>query len=120
MPSQKVETMNHTNIKYLLDLSRKHLILTNNENWNQWELVAGQKEDLYKKIISLRGRSIDENEKKMLAEIKTLEARIIEQIDKKRNKIKKELDHVKNSKIAIKYYHKADKKDIRPHFNFKC
>ena len=107
-------------VKKLLSLSKTHLHLVAGENWEEWESVADQKGDLYKKLKRLNNRSLHEEEKKVFFEIEKLEEQTKEELNKKRNEAEQELGKINRAKDAVKGYRKANKKGSGLHFDLKC
>ncbi|MBE9547612.1 MAG: flagellar protein FliT [Proteobacteria bacterium] len=96
--------------KKLLSLSKKHLHLVADENWEEWERVADQKEKLYRKLGQLPVESVDDKEMEIISEIRKLEEETKKELDKKRDEVKQRLLKINRTKSGLKGYREATKK----------
>lgn len=112
--------MNRKNIaRELLLLSRRHLQLAEEENWNAWEVVAGQKEELYRELQQLKDPSLDTYEKAVLFEISALEEQLKEKLNKKRDEARQALVKINRFKSGLQSYRQVKKKGSGRHFCIK-
>jgi len=78
-------------LKRLLALSRIHLQLVHEEKWEDWETMAREKEDLYRRLMAFRGALIDPAEKEVIGAIRNVEEQAAEGLTRKRDETRKEL-----------------------------
>ncbi len=102
-------------LKNLLSLSRTHLQLAFEENWEKWEQVANRKEYLYGELERLKDMPLDDGYREAIREIKRLEEQTKEQIDRKKKETKLELEGIKRVKGALKGYRQAGKNNSGRH-----
>jgi len=110
--------MTDKTLQRLLELSRTHLQLAREENWDRWEDVASKKEALHKKIKA-SGTVIDKNSQTVL-EIKNLEKELLDIIKQKRDEVRAKLSEVKRSQKAINLYNKTGEKKGGYHLGISC
>jgi hypothetical protein len=110
--------MTDNTLQELLDLSRIHLQLTREENWDRWEDIASKKEALHRKMTA-SGTVIDKNSQTVL-EISKLEKELFDLIKQKRDEVKTRLLEVRRSKKAISVYKKAGLKKGNYHLGISC
>ena len=87
----------------LLELSKDHLRLTREENWDQWTLVLRKKKERYARLAQ-SGLAPDEA---ALKEIQDLEKQVMEMLEKKRAATRKELQQVARIRQTFSGYRKA-------------
>ena len=106
-------------LKKILEVSKKHLQLTIEEDWEQWEKVACQKEKLFRKA-KVSGEKINQDSLTVI-EIKRLDLKQRNIIEKKRADTKKELNEVRRGKNALKTYSRTNRKNLhKRHFGISC
>jgi hypothetical protein len=106
-------------LKKILALSKRHLQLTIEEDWEQWEKVACQKEALFRKIKA-SGEKTNQDSITII-EIKRLDLEQRDIIEKKRADTKKELSEVRRGKNALKTYGRTNRKNLyKRHFGISC
>jgi len=106
-------------LKKILELSKRHLQLTIEEDWEKWEKVACQKEELFRRVKA-SGEKINQDSITVIEIIRLdLEQRDI--IEKKRADTKKELREVRRGKNALKTYGRTNRKNLhKKHFEISC
>jgi hypothetical protein len=106
-------------IEKLLQLSIEHLNMTIEGNWEAWERVADQKEDLYKKLQQLKGTPVDRDEEEMLMSINAVEEKARQQLVKERDETKQELMRIDRFKCGMQGYRHLGRKSSGKHFCIK-
>ncbi len=107
-------------LRKLLSLSRSHLQLGLEEKWEDWETVAGQKEDLYKELMAFKGPAIHPAEKEIIDAIREVENQASEELTLKKNEVKKELVEIDRFSGGIKTYRHSHREIPKRHFSIKC
>ena len=104
----------------LLSLSRSHHRFALEERWEQWEIVADQKEELLGKIEEAGKNGWNTEERRILADIANLEEQTTSELQKKRRDTRDRLIRVNRVKRAMKGYGKFESRGPGRHFAIKC
>ena len=106
-------------LKKLLSLSQIHLKLVLEERWEDWDAVADQKKDLYKRLMALRGPSVSSEERVIIDAIRGTEEKTSEELIRRRAETRKELVEIDRYTGGIKNYRQSHHKSSKRHFIIK-
>ena len=85
-------------------LTERQLEATQKEEWDEWESLLSQKEEIYLSLFENSSSSLTQKDWERLHLIKVKEEIIKELLKSKEQEIIKELDHVRNFKKCLRAY----------------
>ena len=104
----------------LFSLSKRHLRLVHEEDWEQWEMVITAKKGLYRDLEELIDRPLDEEENQILHAIKKIEEKTKHELERKRNVAGQKIARINRTKTAMRGYRQANRKSFSRHFGIRC
>ena len=97
-------------------LTERQLEATQKEEWDEWESLLAQKEEIYLSLFENSSFSLTQKDRERLHLIKVKEEVIKELLKSKKQEIIKELDHVRNFKKGLRAYRPSSHRVKLPRF----
>jgi hypothetical protein len=104
----------------LLSLSKRHLALLREEDWEAWEATAALKKQKYRCLLAATEGKGGLEEEKMVAAIRGLEETARKELEEKREWVRRELREVLEEEKGVLGYGRMAKKNARGHLSIKC
>jgi len=113
-------------LEELMALSRLHLELLDEQNWERWERVADKKESIYSRLADSWGDhsgydySGSKKGRKLLMKVSELEKEAHRKIANMKKTTANELEKIQTAKTALNCYGKTSGQKTSSHFGIKC
>jgi len=109
-------------LEKLLSLSRQHLRLTLDEQWESWEDLAEQKRKLYGGLRVFDDISRDMGGSELIRQIQALEAKTVDALKEKKEETLFELKQIRGRKHVVSGYGagKVPNSGTPGHFGIRC